>query len=70
MFAEYVLTFNPGWNQNAEKLDEFDDIRKIQLHLKEKGIEIQDEADENSSGPGSFMIHDPDGNSIIFDQHI
>ncbi|UHA75157.1 VOC family protein [Paenibacillus sp. 481] len=69
MFEENILTFNPGWNENAENLDSFMDIRDIQKQLKAKGIKILSEADETSEGPASFIIEDPDGNSILLDQH-
>ena len=70
MFEKNVMTFNPGWNQNAEALKEFDDIRVIQKRLKGKGLKLASEADENTKGPASFFIEDPDGNSILFDQHV
>ena len=69
MFEKNILTFNPGWNQSAENLNSFTDIRDIQKQLKEKGIKILTEADETSEGPASFTIEDPDGNPILFDQH-
>lgn len=69
MFENNILTFNPGWNQNAENLEEFTDIWDIQKHLKEQGIPLMTEADESGSGPASFTLEDPDGNAILFDQH-
>ncbi|OOE12547.1 VOC family protein [Fictibacillus arsenicus] len=69
MFEKNILTFNPGWNQNAENLDSFTDVRELQKELKAKGIKMLTEADETSEGPGSFMIEDPDGNPILVDQH-
>lgn len=69
MFSGNLLTFNPGWDQNAGMVDPFDDVRKIQKHLKELGTPMISEADESTSGPASFMITDPDGNVILFDQH-
>jgi lactoylglutathione lyase len=69
MFENNILTFNPGWDQNAEMVDPFDDVRDIQRQLKEKGIELSTEADENTSGPASFVVVDPDGNAVLFDQH-
>ncbi len=69
MFEGNILTFNPGWDENAQNLEQFTDIREIQHHLREKGIGISPEADENTSGPASFMLKDPDGNVILFDQH-
>lgn len=70
MFENNILTFNPGWDENARKIDSFDDIREIQLQLKNKGVKIETEADENSSGPASLIVMDPDGNMILFDQHV
>lgn len=69
MFEKNILTFNPGWNQNAENLEDFTDIRDLQKQLKEKGINILTEADESSEGPAHFTIEDPDGNQILVDQH-
>lgn len=70
MFEKNILTFNPGWNQNAENLDTFTDIRELQDQLKAKGIKILTEADTSSVGPASFTIEDPDGNPILVDQHV
>lgn len=69
MFEKNILTFNPGWNQHAESLDEFTDVRVLQKNLKEKGIKILTEADESTKGPASLTIEDPDGNPILIDQH-
>jgi catechol 2,3-dioxygenase-like lactoylglutathione lyase family enzyme len=69
MFENNILTFNPGWGENAGEVNPFDDVREIQKHLKGKGLKPDSEADENSSGPASFMITDPDGNVILVDQH-
>jgi lactoylglutathione lyase len=70
MFDDNILTFNPGWDQNAQKLDSFTDVRDLQRELKAKGITFASEADETSTGPGSFIIVDPDGNPILVDQHV
>lgn len=70
MFENNILTFNPGWNQNAELLSEFNDIRQIQKTIQSNGIEVENCIDENTSGPASFIIYDPDGNAILLDQHI
>jgi Glyoxalase/Bleomycin resistance protein/Dioxygenase superfamily. len=70
MFEKNILTFNPGWDNNAQKLDTFTDVRDLQRQLKAKGITFQAEADEKSTGPASFMIEDPDGNPILLDQHV
>lgn len=70
MFENNILTFNPGWNQDAQKLDHFDDVRNIQQHLKEKGVEIHKEANDQTTGPESIILMDPDGNSILIDQHV
>lgn len=69
MFENNIITFNPGWNQNAEELETFDDVRKIQSSLKKEGITFETEADESSEGPASFVVLDPDGNAILVDQH-
>jgi lactoylglutathione lyase len=69
MFDKNILTFNPGWNENAENLDSFTDIREIQKQLKTKGIKLLTEADETNEGPAHFTIEDPDGNQILVDQH-
>ena len=69
MFEKNILTFNPGWDQNAKNIDSFDDVRTIQKQLKEQGILLAQEADASSTGPGSILLFDPDGNSILIDQH-
>lgn len=69
MFQGNILTFNPGWDESAQAVDPFDDVRSIQKQLTEKGINTGDTIDANSSGPASFMITDPDGNVILIDQH-
>jgi len=70
MFDQNILTFNPGWDQNAQQLKEFTDIRDFQRHLKAQGIMFETEADENTTGPASFTVIDPDGNPILVDQHV
>lgn len=70
MFDNNILTFNPGWNQNGETLKEFTDVRKIQRALKAKGLSLDSEADENTQGPASLTLTDPDGNAILIDQHV
>ncbi len=70
MFDQNILTFNPGWNSNAQPLSEFTDVRALQRQLKDRGVPLITEADEHSTGPASFMIVDPDGNTILFDQHV
>ena len=70
MFDHNILTFNPGWDSNAQNVDPFDDVRAIQADLKAQGIEIDvQEADPNGEGPAHFILHDPDGNVIMVDQH-
>ena len=69
MFEGNIMTFNPGWDENAQEVDNYDDVRKIQRDLKSKGIALMTEADESSTGPASFMVQDPDGNVIMIDQH-
>jgi lactoylglutathione lyase len=70
MFERNILTFNPGWNQEAQTLDTFTDVRELQRQLKAQGVELLSEADENTTGPASFMLADPDGNPILVDQHV
>jgi len=70
MFEKNILTFNPGWDQGANTLDPFTDVREIQHALKQEGIEIVDEADESTTGPASLLVIDPDGNPILIDQHV
>ncbi len=70
MLERNMLTFNPGWDSNARALDSFDDVRAIQMSLKEDGIFPQQEVDEGSSGPAGFIVVDPDGNPILIDQHL
>ena len=70
MFDKNILTFNPGWNSDAQPLGDFTDVRELQRELKSKGVAFMTEADESSTGPASFMIADPDGNTILIDQHV
>ena len=67
MFERNILTFNPGWDANAQKLDAFTDVRELQRQLKAKGVEL---TDESTTGPASFIVIDPNGNPILFDQHV
>ncbi|NUM70930.1 MAG: VOC family protein [Ignavibacteriaceae bacterium] len=69
MFEGNLLTFNPGWDQSANNVDPFDDIREIQSHLLSSGLTLDSQADPASSGPASLMLKDPDGNVILIDQH-
>lgn len=69
MFEQNIITFNPGWDGNAQPLDEFDDVRQIQQQLKQAGILLSREADETSTGPEYITLADPDGNQILIDQH-
>lgn len=70
MFDKNILTFNPGWSSAAAALSEFTDVRELQRQLKANGVSMITEADESSTGPASFMIVDPDGNTILVDQHV
>lgn len=70
MFENNILTFNPGWDENANTVENFDDVRDIQKHLKSNNISLVQEADESTSGAASMMVLDPDGNTILIDQHI
>lgn len=69
MFEKNILTFNPGWDENAQNLEKFDDVREIQQELKNKNIKLTTEADGNTTGPAGIMLTDPDGNVILIDQH-
>jgi predicted enzyme related to lactoylglutathione lyase len=69
MFDKNILTFNPGWDTNAQNLATFTDVRELQRQLKAQGVELQQEADESTTGPASFIAVDPDGNPILVDQH-
>jgi len=69
MFERNTLTFNPGWDQQGQETKTFTDVRQIQRELKMNGVPLANEADENTSGPGSCMVIDPDGNPILIDQH-
>lgn len=69
MFKGNIITFNPGWDENAKDVKEFTDIREIQRHLKSKGVKLTTEADETTKGPASVFLSDPDGNVILLDQH-
>lgn len=70
MFEKNILTFNPGWDNNANKLESFTDVRELQRELKSQGVQFTTEADETTKGPASFMAVDPDGNPILVDQHV
>ncbi len=70
MFEKNILTFNPGWDQNGKTLGSFTDVRDLQRKLKEQGVKIENEADESTIGPASFVVVDPDGNPILIDQHV
>ncbi len=70
MFEKNIMTFNPGWTTDKDTLEEFQDVRELQSILKERGLKLTTEADESSKGPASFTLVDPDGNPILFDQHV
>lgn len=70
MFEGNIMTFNPGWDQDANILNSFDDVREIQKSLKGSDLKLDREADESTSGPASLVLTDPDGNMIMFDQHV
>ena len=70
MFDKNILTFNPGWDSDAQKLSSFTDVRELQRKLKARGVVLMNEADEATSGPASFIAVDPDGNPILIDQHV
>jgi lactoylglutathione lyase len=70
MFERNIMTFNPGWDGNAKTLPSFTDVRELQHRLRAEGLTLASEADESTTGPASFMVVDPDGNPILFDQHV
>lgn len=70
MFEKNMLTFNPGWDQDCNTLESFLDVRELQKKFKAEGLTIEGETDESTTGPGYFMLSDPDGNPILFDQHV
>lgn len=70
MFEKNVITFNPGWDENAQTLASFTDVREIQEHLKSQGVELLAEADVTTTGPANITMLDPDGNPILIDQHV
>ena len=70
MFEKNILTFNPGWNSDAQLVDGFTDVRELQRQLKAQGVTLMTEADETTTGPASFVAVDPDGNPILVDQHV
>ncbi len=70
MFEKNILTFNPGWDDNAQPLDDFTDVRDLQRQLKAQGVAFATEADEGTTGPASCVVIDPDGNPILLDQHV
>lgn len=70
MFERNILTFNPGWDSNAQPLATFTDVRDLQRQLRASGLQFASEADEHTTGPASFMVVDPDGNTVLFDQHL
>ena len=70
MFEKNILTFNPGWDGNAQAVESFTDVREIQRRLKAQGVELAQEADESTTGRASFIAVDPDGNPILVDQHV
>ena len=70
MFEKNILTFNPGWDSNAQPLPEYTDVRELQRRLEAQGVTMLQKADESTTGPASLVIADPDGNAILFDQHV
>jgi catechol 2,3-dioxygenase-like lactoylglutathione lyase family enzyme len=70
MFERNMLTFNPGWDTNAKALESFEDVRDIQRRYEAAGLELTTRADPQSTGPASFTLVDPDGNPLLFDQHV
>jgi catechol 2,3-dioxygenase-like lactoylglutathione lyase family enzyme len=70
MFDKNIMTFNPGWSKDKETLKDFQDVRELQRTLKARGLRLSPEADEATEGPAFFMVSDPDGNTLLFDQHV
>lgn len=70
MFDNNIMTFNPGWDSDANELEKFTDIRQLQRQLRDLGVKFENEADEDTTGPASFVVVDPDGNPILVDQHV
>jgi len=70
MFEKNILTFNPGWDSSAQELDTFTDVRELQRRLRAQGVRFEQEADESTTGPASFVAVDPDGNPVLVDQHV
>lgn len=70
MFEDNIMTFNPGWNGNAEPLEDFTDVRDIQQKLLDDGIKLETQIEAGTTGPANFVVKDPDGNVILFDQHV
>jgi predicted enzyme related to lactoylglutathione lyase len=70
MFEKNLMTFNPGWTKNKETMTDFQDVRELQRTFKARGITVTTEADESTEGPAYFMVADPDGNTLLFDQHV
>ena len=70
MFEKNIMTFNPGWDQNAKPVKDFVDVRELQAEFKSRDMKLEKEAKADSKGPASFVLKDPDGNMILFDQHV
>lgn len=70
MFENNIMTFNPGWDKDCNTLESFDDVRQVLQRCKDAGLNVTSESVDNASGPGSFTLSDPDGNAILFDQHV
>jgi catechol 2,3-dioxygenase-like lactoylglutathione lyase family enzyme len=70
MFERNILTFSPGWDGEAQPLDDYTDVRELQRRLEAEGVEFESKADESTTGPASFIVVDPDGNPVLVDQHV
>ena len=70
MFEQNILTFNPGWDGNAQEIEDYTDVRELQRQLKAQGVQLHREADESTTGPASIVAVDPDGNPVLIDQHV
>lgn len=70
MFEGNILTFNPGWDQHAEPVGDFADVREVQAALRDAGLTLEQEVEPGTTGPASITLLDPDGNAILIDQHV
>ena len=71
MFEKNILTFNPGWNDQAKELAEFTDVRELRREAEARALKpLNADSTKSERGPASFVLEDPDGNPILIDQHV